>query len=150
MHSIVIAFCVVSTASFTSAVVLATAPKAVASKATAPTADWPTFRGSDRMAVSKDTGLLQEWPEDGPPLLWETKGAGRGYASLAIAGNRIYTLGDAPSTADDEDEYLLCFRSRVGKPLLEAQDRPRLERRQARLAKLSFDADGRRRVWSTC
>src|SRR5262245_11242667 len=71
--------------------------------------DWPTFRGPQRTAVAPDTGLLQSWPADGPPLAWETQGAGRGYASLAIVGGRIYTLGDGPSTTEDKDEYLLCF-----------------------------------------
>ncbi len=79
--------------------------------------DWPGFRGPDRSAVSKETGLLQEWPTDGPALVWQTRGAGRGYASLSIAGGRIYTLGDAPSTADDDEEYLLCFNQADGKPL---------------------------------
>ena len=79
--------------------------------------DWPGFRGPGRSAVSKETGLLQEWPSDGPTLVWETQGAGRGYASLSIAGGHIYTLGDAPSIADDEEEYLLCFNRSDGKPL---------------------------------
>ena len=76
--------------------------------------DWPTFRGSDRTAVSRETGLLQEWPKEGPPLLWDGQGAGRGYSSLAIADGRIYTLGDGPSGADDKDggnESLVCFGS---------------------------------------
>src|SRR5262249_24999363 len=42
---------------------------------------------------------------------------GRGYASPAIADGRIYTLGDAPSTASDKDEYLTCFNQADGKPL---------------------------------
>ena len=46
--------------------------------------DWPTFRGSDRTGVSKDKGLLESWPEEGPKLVWEAKGAGRGYSSPAI------------------------------------------------------------------
>ncbi len=83
----------------------------------APDPDWPTFRGPDRSAVSKEKGLLQSWPESGPPLVWEAPGAGRGYASLAIAGNRIYTLGDAPSTAEDKDEYLTAFDRQTGKQL---------------------------------
>jgi len=78
---------------------------------------WPTFRGPQRTATAPDTNLLTEWPADGPKLLWESDGAGRGYSSLAIAGGRIYTLGDAPSTADDEDEYLLAFELATGKPL---------------------------------
>ncbi|WP_254513821.1 PQQ-binding-like beta-propeller repeat protein [Anatilimnocola floriformis] len=78
---------------------------------------WPTFRGADRMAVSQEKGLLQEWPAEGPKLLWEAPGAGRGYSSLAIADGKIFTLGDAPSTAEDKDEYLLCFDEASGKPL---------------------------------
>jgi outer membrane protein assembly factor BamB len=78
---------------------------------------WPTFRGEERTAVSTETGLLQEWPEGGPKLIWEASGAGRGYASLAIDAGKIYTLGDAPSTADDKDEYLTCFDLATGKQL---------------------------------
>ncbi len=78
---------------------------------------WPTFRGAERTAVAPDTGLLNSWPEGGPKLVWQAVGAGRGYASLAIADGRIYTLGDAPSTASDQDEYLVCFDQADGQPL---------------------------------
>jgi outer membrane protein assembly factor BamB len=70
---------------------------------------WPQFRGPQRDAVSSDTGLLTEWPENGPPLMWKTRGAGRGYSSVAIVGDRLYTLGDGLSIADDQDEYVVCF-----------------------------------------
>ena len=80
-------------------------------------ADWPTFRGPERTAIAPDTDLLESWPEDGPPLVWQTAGAGRGYASLAIVGDRIFTLGDGLSTAADDDEYLTCFERTTGKAL---------------------------------
>ncbi len=81
-------------------------------------ADWPTFRGADRTAVAPDTGLLTAWPEGGPKLLWESKGTGRGYSSLAIAGDRIYTLGDRSSLAEgDNSEFLLCFSRNDGSPV---------------------------------
>ncbi len=80
-------------------------------------ADWPTFRGPDRTGVAPDTNLLEAWPTEGPPLVWQTAGAGRGYASLAIVGDRIYTLGDGLSTASDADEYLTCFDRATGKPI---------------------------------
>jgi outer membrane protein assembly factor BamB len=80
-------------------------------------ADWPTFRGPERTGVAPDTGLLESWPTEGPRLAWEAAGAGRGYASLAIAGEKIYTLGDGLSTADDKDEYLSCFERETGKQL---------------------------------
>lgn len=76
--------------------------------------NWPQWRGPKRDGVSTDTGLLTEWPKDGPKLLWEAKGAGRGYASLAITGGRIYTLGDKLSD-DNPDTYATCFEENGGK-----------------------------------
>jgi len=76
---------------------------------------WPTFRGPARTGVAPDKNLLQSWPVEGPPLLWKTAGAGRGYASLAISGQRCYTLGDGLSTAADADEYLSCFDLATGR-----------------------------------
>jgi outer membrane protein assembly factor BamB len=81
---------------------------------TASAADWPTFRGTDRTAVAPDTDLLEEWPEGGPRLLWTATGAGRGYASVAIAGDKIFTLGDNLSAAPDANEYLSCFDRTTG------------------------------------
>jgi outer membrane protein assembly factor BamB len=78
---------------------------------------WPQWRGPNRDDISPDTGLLKKWPKDGPLLLWEAKGAGRGYASVAIAAGKVYTMGDGPSTVEDKDEYLLCFDEANGKQL---------------------------------
>ena len=85
---------------------------------------WPTFRGANRTGVSTDTGLLKQWPENGPKLLWETEGAGRGYAGVAVSGGKLFTLGDAPSGADDSDEYLICFDQSTGKFLWRAKTGP--------------------------
>ena len=79
--------------------------------------DWPTFRGKGRTGVAPDTNLLESWPEGGPKLLWKAVGAGRGYATPAIAEGRIYTLGDGLSTAADKDEYLSCYDRETGKQL---------------------------------
>jgi outer membrane protein assembly factor BamB len=56
-------------------------------------ADWPSWRGPNRDAVSKETGLLSQWPEGGPPLLWRAKGFGQGFSSVTVANGRIYTMG---------------------------------------------------------
>jgi outer membrane protein assembly factor BamB len=79
--------------------------------------DWPTFRGPERTAVADGADLLETWPAEGPGLVWQAKGAGRGYASPAIAGGRLYTLGDGLSTAADADEYLSCFDLETGRQL---------------------------------
>ena len=94
------------------------------SSAANPEGNWPTFRGSDRTAVSQDQDLLESWPENGPKLLWETAGLGRGYSSLAISGGRIYTMGDTLPDADGTDEYLLCFDQQTGKELWELKTGP--------------------------
>lgn len=79
--------------------------------------DWPTFRGPNRTSVVNDSKLLKSWPTEGPKLLWEGSGAGRGYSSLAIVDNKIYTLGDGLSTQKDADEYLSCYDKTTGKQL---------------------------------
>jgi len=79
--------------------------------------DWPTYRGADRSNVAPDTGLLKQWPEDGPKLVWKTEGAGRGYSSVAVAGDRVFTLGDSIDGASDNEEYLTCYNRADGKKL---------------------------------
>ena len=36
----------------------------------APSGDWPQWRGPDRNGISKETGLLKQWPTGDPPRLW--------------------------------------------------------------------------------
>ena len=56
--------------------------------------DWPGWRGPNRDGRSSDTGLLRLWPKDGPRLILTVKNLGAGFSSVAIAGGRIYTMGD--------------------------------------------------------
>ncbi|MCH5375028.1 MAG: PQQ-like beta-propeller repeat protein [Planctomycetes bacterium] len=85
---------------------------------------WPQFRGPLRNAVSTETGLMSRWPDGGPKLVWQAAGAGRGYASLAIVDNRMYTLGDESSAADDKDEYVTCFDLANGEVLWQTKTGP--------------------------
>lgn len=55
----------------------------------ATTSDWPQWRGPNRDAVCAETGLLQEWPVEGPPLLWKHTGLGGGYSTPAFVGGKI-------------------------------------------------------------
>ena len=56
-------------------------------------ADWPQWQGPDRNRISKETGLLKEWPTGGPTVIWTATGLGTGYGSMAVAGNRVYVQG---------------------------------------------------------
>jgi outer membrane protein assembly factor BamB len=80
--------------------------------APAQTGEWPQWRGANRDGVSRETGLLNQWPEGGPPALWKAKGAGTGYSSLAVAQGRIYTLG-----LRGEREYVIAFDAATGREL---------------------------------
>ncbi len=56
--------------------------------------DWPQWRGPNRDGLSAETGLLKEWPKEGPPLLWKATGLGAGYSGVSLAGQRIFTMGE--------------------------------------------------------
>src|SRR5687768_18156618 len=55
--------------------------------------EWSRWRGPNGDGLSAETGLLTEWPDEGPPLAWQAKGFGSGFASVAVAGGKIFTLG---------------------------------------------------------
>jgi outer membrane protein assembly factor BamB len=61
-------------------------------------AEWPCFHGPNRDNRSTETGLLKQWPENGPDRLWAAGGIGIGYSSVSIAGGRIYTAGSIDNT----------------------------------------------------
>lgn len=54
--------------------------------------DWPQWQGTERNAISKETGLLQAWPEGGPPLAWRATDLGGGDSAPAITAGRIYGM----------------------------------------------------------
>ncbi len=63
-------------------------------------ADWPSWRGPDRDGHSPDTGLLKEWPDGGPKLLWTFEKAGTGYSCPAVVGGKIYFTGERDGEAE--------------------------------------------------
>jgi alcohol dehydrogenase (cytochrome c) len=65
-------------------------------------ADWPQWQGAARDGKSADTGLLQAWPQDGPPLAWRIDTLGGGDSAPAIADGKIFIM----SNRDDEQVVL--------------------------------------------
>lgn len=51
------------------------------------------WRGEKRDGTYKETGLLKQWPAEGPQMLWSYNGLGEGYTSVAVAGDKIYATG---------------------------------------------------------
>ena len=62
---------------------------AVISGHSAVTADWPQWRGPDRNGISPETGLAQQWPASGPPVVWSANGLGAGYGTVAVKAYAI-------------------------------------------------------------
>ncbi|HVK08960.1 MAG TPA: PQQ-binding-like beta-propeller repeat protein [Gemmataceae bacterium] len=74
--------------------------------------DWPQWQGPDRNAVSKEKGLLQEWPTDGPPLAWKAKGFGGGDSAPSVAGGKLFGMSNR-----GDDEVVWSLSEADGKEL---------------------------------
>ena len=74
--------------------------------------DWPQWRGQNRDGKSTDTGLLKEWPNDGPPLAWKIDKLGGGYTAPSIAAGRIFGMSNR-----GEDEVVWALSEADGKEL---------------------------------
>src|SRR5437870_3253320 len=83
--------------------------------------DWPQWQGPDRTAHSKETGLLQEWPKDGPPLAWKVKGLGGGDSAPSVAAGRIYGMSHRGG-----DEMVWALSDKDGKEIWAVRIAPAL------------------------
>jgi outer membrane protein assembly factor BamB len=87
-------------------------------------ADWPQWRGPERTAICTETGLLKEWPKDGPKLLWDAKkvnqghSVGTGFSSMAITQGKIFTMGDIKDGGHvfclDATTGMECWKTKIG------------------------------------
>jgi len=75
-------------------------------------ADWPQWRGPQRNGISQESGLLKEWPKDGPKLLWQAQDIGDGYATPVVVSSRLYLL----SNRGMENEFVQALSIEDGKP----------------------------------
>jgi outer membrane protein assembly factor BamB len=82
---------------------------AVACVHAASASDWPQWLGPNRDNVSRETGLLKEWPKDGPPLKWKATIVGEGYSAPSVAKGRIYLLG-----MFEDAEHCVCLDEKDG------------------------------------
>ena len=74
--------------------------------------DWPQWRGPTRDGISRETGLLREWPKEGPKLLWQARQIGAGYSTPAVVGDRLYLISNEGLT----NEFVQTLAVADGKP----------------------------------
>ncbi|MBM3832819.1 MAG: polyvinylalcohol dehydrogenase [Verrucomicrobia bacterium] len=81
--------------------------------------DWPQWRGPKRDGVSTETGLLKQWPANGPPLLWKAQELGGGYSTPSVSAGRVIGTGyrgaDDVVWAVDAETGKLLWTTRLGK-----------------------------------
>ncbi len=75
-------------------------------------AEWNQWRGPNRDGKSLESGLLQEWPADGPEKIWEVDSLGAGYSSLAAGDGMLITQG-----AKDGKQFLIALDAETGETL---------------------------------
>lgn len=83
--------------------------------------DWPEWRGSERRdGRSRETNLLEKWPEAGPRLTWKRSGIGGGFSGVAVADGKVFTLGDSPVATElhvlRESDGELIRGTKIGEP----------------------------------
>jgi outer membrane protein assembly factor BamB len=74
--------------------------------------DWPQWQGPDRTAVSRETGLLGDWPAEGPPLAWTAHKLGGGYSTPDVAAGRVFGM-----SFREDDEVVWALDETSGKEL---------------------------------
>jgi outer membrane protein assembly factor BamB len=74
--------------------------------------DWPQWQGPERNASSRETGLLQDWPQGGPPLAWKAEKLGGGYSAPAVAAGRVVGM-----SYRGNDEVVWALDEATGKEL---------------------------------
>ncbi|WP_232104843.1 PQQ-binding-like beta-propeller repeat protein [Gimesia chilikensis] len=79
------------------------------------TGDWPYFLGPEETGISAETGLIDDFPRQGPPLLWEKK-IGTGYSAPSVLGNRL-VIHHRPDDDGPGKEVIECVDADSGKPL---------------------------------
>jgi outer membrane protein assembly factor BamB len=98
--------------------------------------DWPQWRGPNRDGISNDKGLLKQWPEEGPDVLWQVDTAGVGYSSLVVKDGRIFTQGDLAGV-----EHIICLDTRDGSVIWAVQPAGLAATLDDRIAKEFVSAD---------
>src|SRR5947209_18948897 len=78
--------------------------------------DWPQWRGLNRDGLAQETGLLKDWPKEGPPLRWTYTNAGLGYSGPAVVGDRLFLMGARDGT---EIVFALDLKSAQGSAVKE-------------------------------
>ncbi len=62
------------------------------------------WRGPDRNGIYQELGLMKNWPQNGPEMMWVTEQVGNGYAAPVVTREKLFVNGENGGTS-----YLFAF-----------------------------------------
>ncbi len=75
--------------------------------------DWPEFRGEGRLGVWHETGILQDFPEEGLKARWRIP-IKAGYAGPAVADGRVFVTDFEPTRGMRGTERAMALEETTG------------------------------------
>jgi outer membrane protein assembly factor BamB len=78
--------------------------------------NWSQFRGANRNGVATEQTNLNQFPADGPKLLWK-KELGAGFSELTISENKLYTMISEKIDSVSGSEFIVAFDAKTGDKL---------------------------------
>src|ERR1700728_2447912 len=73
--------------------------------------DWPQFLGPTRNGVYAGADLAENWPKDGPPVVWQ-KSIGQGFSGPVVAEHKLVLFHRVK-----DEETVECLDAKTGKQL---------------------------------
>ncbi len=83
--------------------------------------DWPEWRGEGRLAIWKEDGILEQFPEGGLKVTWR-KPIGMGYSGPVVSKGRVVTMdykAKPDSTLMEALERVVCLDEITGETIWE-------------------------------
>jgi outer membrane protein assembly factor BamB len=86
--------------------------------------DWPQWLGPNRDSIWTESGILEKFPTNGPPIRWRVP-VGGGYSGPSVAKGRVYVTdrqhplqpGQSAEAPASSLERVLCLNEADGKTL---------------------------------
>ena len=73
--------------------------------------DWPQFLGPQADGTSSETGLINEWPNDGVPIVWRRE-VGTGYSAPSVRDDKLIIFHRTGN-----EEIVECLSAKDGTPI---------------------------------
>ena len=94
---------------------------AIAGPVQAQAEDWTQWRGQERLGIWHDTGIIDEFPDEGLEISWRVP-IGSGYSGPVVSNGRVVTMDYEPKAGTKRAEAIervICLDESTGELLWE-------------------------------